>query len=347
MKDELINSILMMLDEAGIDITGIKEKLYLLMKDVQISQMETALMPRDDALNEQFLRRFLAAKMVKGCTVNTIRLYGSEIGKILRKFSTPCTEITTDDIRVYIAYRISQDGISKVTANNELRYLRTFFGWLHDECLISKNPMVRIEVIKEDKKEKTAFSDMECERIRNACRTEMETAIIEVLLSTGCRVSELCQMRRDEMQSGKIVVHGKGNKDRTVYLNARAEIALKKYLDMRNDDNPYIFPPGVNATGKGGANRNMRWYTNPALIGTGLRDKSGIEQTVRRIGKLAKVENVHPHRFRRTCATFALRHGMPIELVSKMLGHTQIATTQIYLDLSDAELESAHRKYVV
>ena len=347
MKDELINSILMMLDEAGFDIAGIKEKLYLLMKDMQITQLETTLAVRDDAVNEQFLKRFIAAKMVKGCTKNTIRMYGKEIGKILRKFSKSCTEITTDDIRVYIAYRIAQDGISKVTANNELRFLRTFFGWLSDECLIPKNPMTRVEVIKEDKKKKPAFSDIECEKIRSACRTEMETAIIEVLLSTGCRVSELCKMRIDEMHNGEIIVHGKGNKDRIVYLNARAEIALQKYLGTRKDTNPYIFPPGMNATGKSGANHNKLWYTDPKAIGDGIRDKSGIEQTVRRIGKIANVDDVHPHRFRRTCATFALRRGMPIELVSKMLGHSQITTTQIYLDLSDAELEAAHRKYVV
>jgi site-specific recombinase XerD len=78
-----------------------------------------------------------------------------------------------------------------------------------------------------------------------------------------------------------------------------------------------------------------------------MRDAGSIEQMVRKIGKRAGVDNVHPHRFRRTSATIALRRGMPIEMVSKMLGHEQISTTQIYLDLSDDDLEAAHRKYVV
>jgi site-specific recombinase XerD len=68
---------------------------------------------------------------------------------------------------------------------------------------------------------------------------------------------------------------------------------------------------------------------------------------VRQIGKRAGVDNVHPHRFRRTSATLALRRGMPLELVSKMLGHEQLSTTQLYLDLSEDDLEAAHRKYVV
>ena len=96
--------------------------------------------------------------------------------------------------------------------------------------------------------------------------------------------------------------------------------------------------------------RSLRaeWYKDPELVDeTGVPDKGVIEAIVRKLGARAGVEKVHPHRFRRTCATFALRRGMPIEQVSKMLGHANIATTQVYLDLSEEELAQAHRKYVV
>ena len=89
------------------------------------------------------------------------------------------------------------------------------------------------------------------------------------------------------------------------------------------------------------------WYKEPDLVANEPSDTGNIETTVRRIGRRAGVENTHPHRFRRTCATFALRRGMPIEQVSRMLGHQQISTTQIYLDLTEEELEQAHRRYVV
>ena len=75
-------------------------------------------------------------------------------------------------------------------------------------------------------------------------------------------------------------------------------------------------------------------------------DASCVEGMLRRIAKKAGIENVHPHKFRRTCATFALRAGMPIEQVSKMLGHNAISTTQIYLDLDEKSLKLAHEKYV-
>lgn len=349
MKDQIVNSIVCMLDGMGVDTEGIADKLYIIMKDVEIKPIETALALRDDALNDNLLNRFLAAKMVKGCTKRTIMQYKKQISWTLSKFGKSCTEISADDIRVYIALRLTRDGISKVSANNEILCLRTFYSWLNVEGILQTNPMLKIDRIKTDKIKKKAFTDLECEKLRDSCRTSLETAIVEVLLSTGCRVSELCGIRIDDIEQGKCIVHGKGNKDRIVYFTAKAELAIKKLLEERKDTNPYLFPSGVNL----GENLEHEkraspdWYKYPELIGEGMRDKGAIESTVRKIGKRAGVENVHPHRFRRTSATLALRRGMPIELVSKMLGHEQLTTTQLYLDLSEDDLEAAHRKYVV
>lgn len=349
MKDELVNSIVCMLDSMGVDTDGIADRLYILLQNYEITPIETQLALRDDALNDQLLKRFLAAKMVKGCTKRTICLYAKELKKILSRIGKPCTQVTADDIRVYVAVRLTQDGISKTTANNEVRYLRTFFAWLNVEEIIPVNPMNKVDRIKTDKVKKKAFTDLECEKIRASCRSAMETAIVEVLLSTGCRVSELCGIRIDDIHDGKCIVHGKGNKDRTVYFTAKAELSIERFLAERHDANPYLFPAGVPITTS--TNRSAyckpTWYQHPELISDGSRDKGAVEETVRNIGKRAGVENVHPHRFRRTSATLALRRGMPIELVSKMLGHEQLSTTQIYLDLTEDELEAAHRKYVV
>ena len=90
------------------------------------------------------------------------------------------------------------------------------------------------------------------------------------------------------------------------------------------------------------------WFKDPRLVTKADHFwRDSVNNMVRTIGKRAGVKGVHTHRFRRTCATQALRHGMPIELVSMMLGHEQISTTQIYLDIRDDDLQAAHRKYVV
>ena len=356
MKEELINSIVAMLQRRGLPVEGIPEQLYILFKDVEITKAETALAIPDANINDDLLKRFIAAKMVKGCTENTITAYRGTISRCLQRFNKPATNIQSDDIRLYIAYRLTQDGVSKSFMNTELRYLRSFFTWMTSDEIIDKNPMTRIDTIKTPKISKKAFSDIECEKLRAACTSSKDAVIVEVLLSTGCRVSELCNIKLSEINNDEILVHGKGQKDRTVYLNARAQMAIHTYLSERKDDNPYLFAKGLfmkhgKADKMTAKQRKLNcsafWYRHPEQVREGPADKGSIESIVRKMGKRAGVENAHPHRFRRTCATMALRRGMSIEMVSKMLGHEQLSTTQIYLDLTESDLEAAHRKFVV
>lgn len=351
MKNKIINDICCMLLSNGVEVDRVQDKLIMIFKDYEIRPMETSVALRNDVLNETLIKRFIASKMVKGCTQRTIKLYSTEVSKIIAKIGKSVPDITSDDVRLYIAIRLQRDNISKTTANNEILYLRSFFGFLQSEELVLKNPMLKIDKIRSEKKKKKAFTELECEKIRTACRSGQEKAVVEILLSTGCRVSELTHMRLDELEENKILVHGKGEKDRWVYLNAKAQIALAQYLEERKDTNPYLFPGGVwirEGTAQNYSPKDLiTWYQKPELIGEGFRDSGAIEQMMRKLGKRAGVENVHPHRFRRTCATLALRRGMSLEQVSKMLGHENIATTQIYLDLSEDELKQAHEKYVV
>lgn len=249
-----------------------------------------------------------------------------------------------------MAIRSQRDKVSKVTINNERRCLSSFFSWLQTEEILLKNPMAKVERVKVTREKKKAFSLMELEKIRAACRTARERAIVETLISTWCRVSELTGIRISDIHDGTCTVHGKGDKVRDVYLNARSVLALETYMKERSDGNPYLFPGAVEGyiqASKGGRCA-ADWYKDPGLVSeTAPLDKGSIESIVRRIGKISGVDHVHPHRFRRTGATMALRAGMPLIQVSKLLGHESIETTQIYLDISDAELEAAHEKYVI
>ena len=197
-----------------------------------------------------------------------------------------------------------------------------------------------------------AFKDDDIELMRTLLRDWREKAVFETLLSTGCRVSELCSIKITDIQEdGTIYILGKGNKYRNVYLNAKAKITIQKYLEERKDNNPYLFPRAISSfvseASKSGRAKTHEWYKFADLVSEDQPSgNSTIEEMVRRLGKKANVDNVHPHRFRRTCATLALRKGMPLELVSKMLGHENVGTTQIYLDLTEDDLKIAHKKYV-
>ena len=156
--------------------------------------------------------------------------------------------------------------------------------------------------------------------------------MLEFFFSTACRVAEVAALQLDDVnlpeQCAKVM--GKGRKERIVYLNAKAMLYLKEYLAKRTDNCPALFV--------GHANANPQ-KPYPLKI-------SGFEIILRELGRRAGVKNVHPHRFRHTAATYALRRGMPIEQVQQMLGHEKIETTLIYAKVNTASLKANHAKYV-
>lgn len=358
MKDEAIDALIIAVTPYLRDLSrqDLKMRIDIALAPYDIIKAEHALTVYEGDINEIILKRFLAAKIAKGCSDKTIGYYKSTVEKILQAIGKTYSDVTADDIRLYIAIRVHRDKSTKTTVDNERRILSSFYGWLYQEEIITKNPMSKIDAIKTEKKKKKAYSVLDLEMIRAGCRTNRERAIVEMLASTWCRVGELAQIRIDEIHDGKVIVHGKGAKDREVYINARASVVLKSYLQERKDTNPYLFPK-MNHQGdlktfsqrasKGGT-KISDWYKNPEFVDPNEPITKGtIEGIVRRIGRKAGVEHAHPHRFRRTGATLALRQGMPLTTVSKLLGHENIATTQIYLDIADEELELAHRKYVM
>lgn len=351
-REELRQKLCMMLIGKGVKDAEIEIDAILGEYEVQNRTTEVAI--RSEDRNKYLFKKFLTAKIVKGCTDRTIDYYGKSLNFIFDRINKTADDVTTDDIRYYLAIRQKRDGITKTTANNELRVLSSFYQYLQAEEIVLKNPSLKIEKIKERKKKKKAFTELEIEKIRDTTKNYREKAIVDVLLSTGCRVSELVAIKISDIDGNKLIVHGKGEKDRIVYLNAKALISLEKYLSERNDNNPYVFCGGYYSKNdkemmsKYQCSKMGEWYKVPELVSDGHIDKSTIEQLMRRLKRRSGIETgCYPHKFRRTCATMALRHGMPIEQVSKMLGHESIETTQIYLDLNEEDLAQAHKKYVM
>ena len=346
---ELIDEIMMNISEYVTDQMAVSNCLYIVLEGYDIQKKSTDIVKYQGEDNQYLIKKFLVAKKIKGCTDRTLRFYGKEIPKALDKIGKPVIDITADDIRIFLAYRMRE--VTATTADNELRCLRTFFTWLNAEELVPRNPTVNITAIKRAKQQKEAFTDIEIVQMRNNLKTSRDKCIFEMLISTGCRVSELCQIKNSEIDGDHVVVHGKGNKDRIVYLNAAAQYALHSYQNDRNDVSEWLFPKK-----KDGLMLNdfhdykqeelADWWKNAEYIDPDNHISKGtVEQRIRTLGRKLGIK-AYPHKFRRTCATNALRAGMPIEMVSKMLGHEQIGTTQIYLDLKEDDLKMMHQKYV-
>jgi len=312
------------------DIQRLREAVYRIIEGYQITKECTALSVDIASPNMWYLEQFIAIKMLKGLSKNSLKNYQNAILNLFSIVLKPVNQMCTNDIRYFLAVK-AKNGCSKVTLNNYLRAFRSFFSTLQNEEYIQLNPTAKIDTIKEERVEKKPLSDMDVEKIRKYFSDKpREKAILEMLLSTGCRVSELVSLNRADVTDNKVIVTGKGNKQRPVYINATARFALMEYLKTRSDENEALFIGCRHGSHKEFARL----------------DKGRIEQEFREAGNLLGIEKVHPHRFRRTMATNALRSGMPIEQVSRILGHEQLTTTQIYAKSEDSDIAAAHRKYV-
>ena len=347
---ELVDEIMEHIGSYVTDHFAVSNSIYIILDKYEIKKKSTEIVKYKADSNEMLIKKFLVSKKIKGCTDRTIDNYKKNLEATFERLRKNAVDIKIDDLRVWIAYRL-RDNIKKVTVSNEIRVMSSFFTWLYGEGIITKNPMVGIETVKQPKTKKNAFTDDEIVTMRNELRTTKEKCIFEMLLSTGCRVTELVSIKISDInEDASILVHGKGQKDRYVYLNATARFAVDQYMRDRKDGSIWLFPrmKPVNECERKGISQSKygEWYKRPEFVnGEDHADKGTIEFFIRKLGRKVGVD-AYPHKFRRTCATNALRNGMPIEMVSKMLGHEQLSTTQIYLDISDESLKYMHEKYV-
>ena len=352
LKHELINSIIVKAgNQFDFEINKFNNLLILCFEPYRIEKRETQIAIASDVVdNETIIQKFAFCKLADGRSKKTVKYYVNVLNMFFDRIKKSYNEVKSDDIRFYLAERQIKNGISETTANNERRNLSAFFTWCAQDELISKNPVMKTVPIKEKREKKKAFTETEIEKIRVACRTNRERAMIEMLLSTACRVTELVSIKKTDINGNKIRVVGKGNKVRYIFLNAKAEVALNEYLQERKDENAYVFPAMRNVFDEKYIRKGKQgeaYKISKNVLKDGHLDIGTVRGIVHNIGIRAGDIHAHPHKFRRTAATMALRHGMPVEQVSKMLGHEQLTTTQIYLDLTDEMLAEAHKKYVI
>lgn len=278
--------------------------------------------------DDELISSFISAKRVEGCSEKTLNYYSSTLRNVFRAIQIPIRQISTNDIRVYLADYQGRGTVSKVTIDNIRRILSSFYSWLEDEDHILKSPVRRIKKVKVTKIVKEVYSDEALEVIRDSCETLRDLAMVDLLSSTGMRVGELVNLDRADIdfQNRECVVLGKGDKERLVYFDARTKVHLHNYLESRQDDNPALFV-------------TLNKPSNRLKI-------SGVEKRLRELGRRLKMDKVHPHKFRRTLATKAIDKGMPIEQVQKLLGHQKIDTTLEYAMVNQNNVKMSHRKYI-
>ena len=331
--------------DVGIDKRGIsmEEKIVTIINKMadylNISQMKKLqevllqtfsenTIQKEEISNNEYLRLFLDAKRIEGCSERTIKYYSVTVVRMLQKIETPVRKISTEEIRKYLVDYQKINDCSKVTVDNVRRNISSFFSWLEEEDYILKSPMRRIHKIKTKQPVKEIISDEAIELLRDHCQCPRDLAMIDLLYSTGIRVGELVNLNISDVdfEARECVVFGKGDKERKVYFDAKAKLHLLNYLHKRDDDNPALFV---------------------TLDAPHERLKiSGVEIRIRTLGRKLNMGKIHPHKFRRTMATRAIDKGMPIEQVQKLLGHSQIDTTMQYAIVNQTNVKTSHQKFI-
>ncbi|MBP5709048.1 MAG: tyrosine-type recombinase/integrase, partial [Bacteroidales bacterium] len=303
----------------------VSDEMFLALKEFELTKTVSDIVPYA-AVNELILKRYKACLIIAGRSPKTIACYERIVIKLYEAVQKNYTDMTVSDLRYFLAYEKSR-GVSNRTLDNTRVQISSFFTWLLDEELIFKNPCRTIAPIKYTRKVKAPFSSLEIDAMRIACRNPKERAIIEFLLSSGVRVSELCSIQLSDIDFDNLTVvvkEGKGAKQRIVYINELAKKHLIEYLSERKINGDYVF---------------YSKFGNPMSPG-------GIRHLLKTIEHCASITNVHPHRFRRTLATNLASRGMDIQEIARLLGHSDLNTTQQYVYINDQRVQLSYKRYI-
>lgn len=270
------------------------------------------------------LQAFMDAMRVEGRSGKTLERYEYILGRFLQAAGVNSRNVNTYHIRRFLADEKAR-GIADSTLNGYRWVLGAYFGWLNRDGLIPRDPMGNVGPVRCAKKIKEVFSEVDVEKLKRAAENPRDLAVICFLMATGCRVSEMTGLNRGDvdLQELSCLVTGKGNKQRTVYMDPVTGMTLQTYLDGRKDGNEALF---VGRTGE-------------------RLEPNGVRCMLNRVSEKAGVVHVHPHKFRRTEITNLVNRGMPIEQVRTLAGHEKIDTTMGYVVMNQANVENAYRKF--
>lgn len=339
-KSEMRNNVIVQMRQyVNTEVLNILDDILIEeLRQVAIERMET--LPAEvqntiDERNKYIIELFLCKKafLAKG----TLEDYLRSVKMFLMFNHKALNEVTDIDISCYLNWyerrNVNNNGkINRgVTVNNERKFLSAFFGWMRKEKMIESNPVEAIPQRPEQRGPIDCFTRTEMEKLREACASERDRAILEVLRSTGARVGEVLRINRFciNWETGDVMVQSEKkrttNSYRLLYLDEECRYHLQKYLSTRIDNNPCLFIA-------------CRAPYNALK-------KSGVEVIMKNIGKRAGLEcRVYPHKMRKTLGMTLREKGVDIGTIQEVLGHEDTAITVKYYASSTADTLRQIRK---
>ncbi|WP_236719821.1 tyrosine-type recombinase/integrase [Neobacillus mesonae] len=269
---------------------------------------------------------YAADKRIEGFSPYTIKAYGIQAKLLVLYFKdAEIATLNTESLKEYL--NNSAAALKPSSMAHRIRFMKSLFRWCHEEGHIHHNPASKLKEPKVGKRIPKFLTEREIELLREACISPMEKALFEFMFSTGCRIGEIVSLERNciNWSNRSAIVKGKGDKEREVYFNIRAEIWLKRYINDRQDTDPAIF------------------------VTERLPHRMSIAQmryVIKRISARAAInKEIYPHQLRHSYATHLLNNGAPVEVIQSLLGHEKSETTRIYAQLSGRVRQEFYQKY--
>ena len=278
------------------------------------------------------MERFLLELEMHGVAPTTLRLYRSVLQRFdacLRTHGATLESATPDEVLACFAER-KRAGIKPTTLRTQGKILREYFKWA------GKPEHARAVILPRAKRTvKTALTHDEVEQILRACTGRMwqrkrDHALVLLLLDTGLRIHEAHALTVGDATRDAVLIRGKGDKQRWVFLSAEVRRAIRRYLDAY-----------AKAKGRVLAETEPLWQTEHAAMSLAC-----MRAQIRAIGKRAGLpKHLGAHAFRRTFATWSLRSGIDLEHLRQLMGHSDYTVLRQYLALVDTDLRRAHEQH--
>lgn len=334
MYEQLKNDMLVELTKREFDSDTIKEVIACLdvaAYEYDVTKKETQMVPYNQELPDM-VKAYLVSRKVEGYAKGTLDNAHRFLKIFFWQIQKAPQDVTALDVRVFLHNYQTERGICDRSLDKVRGNISAFFKWATAEEYLIKDPTAGIKSIKYEAKEKVCCSQIDLEYLRRACVTPKQRAILELFYSSGCRVAELVNLKKSDIdfKEGTVKLFGKGKKHRTSYINAKAEVALKEYLKSRVDDNEALFVS------------DRRPY-KPMKV-------AGIQRIIRKMAERANSNLTHhvtPHVLRHTTATTMAQNNVDVTSIQAVLGHSNINTTMVYVHKSQEDVKLDHRKAVV
>ncbi|MCK5220223.1 MAG: tyrosine-type recombinase/integrase [Candidatus Aminicenantes bacterium] len=272
---------------------------------------------------------------IKKFSPNTIKAYRQDIDQFLVFFDYSLSDLSRDKIRDFLSslYITSNN---RSTVSRKIYAIRSFFHYLIQQGKAEKNPMDLISIPKAEKKLPEILTEDEMIRFLDQLPGESlseirNKALFELFYASGLRLSELTNLRRENINFDERLVRvlGKGNKERIVPFNRKAGEILKEYILLSDKkykkESEYIF---LNLNGKKISDRGVEKI---------------VKEVFKKIGDSGK--NVYPHLFRHSFATHLLQRGVDLRMIQELLGHSNLSTTEKYTTLNYSDLLKSYNKF--